>query len=126
VYSIEFYELVSSRLAPGGLFAQWVPTERVLTSVAQVFPYVVSGVGPGEARFLVASNDPISTDRAHAVARFRERRHGELPQEQRTSLEGYFEHAELVQVRSGEPAAEVAERDLNRDLHPRDEYFLND
>jgi predicted membrane-bound spermidine synthase len=126
VYSVEFYELVASRLASGGLFAQWVPTDRVLTSVAQVFPYVLSGVGPGQARFLVASNGPIMMDRPEALARFRERPHGELAHEQRTSLEWYFEHAALTQVRNGEPAAAVAERDLNRDLHPRDEYFLND
>jgi spermidine synthase len=126
VYSVEFYELVASRLAQGGLFAQWVPTDRVLTSVAQVFPHVVTGVGPGSARFLIASNDPIPLDRAKALARFRARPHGELAQEQRATLEWYFEHAELRQARNGEPAQSVHEDELNRDLHPRDEYFLND
>lgn len=126
VYSVEFYELVSSRLARGGLFAQWVPTDRVLASVAQVFPYVVAGVGPGAARFIVASNEPIALDRAKSLARFRAQPHGELPQTQRASLEWYFEHAELRHVRNGEPAPPVPEDELNRDLHPRDEYFLND
>ena len=67
VYSVEFYRLVAARLAPGGLFAQWVPTERVLASVAEVFPHVATAVGPGPAEFLIASNDPIPADtRPHA------------------------------------------------------------
>jgi predicted membrane-bound spermidine synthase len=126
VYSVEFYELVASRLAPGGVFAQWVPTNRVLASVTHVFPYVATAVGPGEARFLIASNDPLPGDRAAALERFRARPHGALAPGQRRSLESFFEHLELTHVRSGEPAPARPERELNRDLHPRDEYFLND
>ena len=37
------------------------------------------------------------------------------------------EHAQLTHVRRGEPRTEpTPESGLNRDLHPRDEYFLND
>lgn len=126
VYSVEFYELVAARLAPGGLFAQWIPTDRVLTSVAQVFPHVATAVGPGSAKFLVASNEPIPTNRAEALARYRERPRGQLTHQQRASLEWYFEHAELTHVRRGEPRDRVPEHAVNHDLHPRDEYFLND
>ena len=126
VYSVEFYELVASRLKPNGLFAQWVPTERVLTSVAQVFPHVATAVGPGAATFLVASNEPLPDDLADLMQRFRARPHGRLSPEQRASLTRFLEHAQLTHVRSGEPRAAVPETKLNRDLHPRDEYFLND
>jgi spermidine synthase len=127
VYSVEFYELVASRLAPGGLFAQWVPTKRVLASVAEVFPHVATTVGPGPATFLVASNDPLPADLGEALARFRARPHGALSPEQRASLERFFVHARLTHVRSGEPrSTPTPETELNRDLHPRDEYFLND
>jgi predicted membrane-bound spermidine synthase len=126
VYSVEFYELVASRLAPGGLFAQWVPTKRVLASVAQAFPHVATTVGPGPATFLVASNEPLPADLTDALARFRARGDAALSPEQRASLESFFEHAELTHVRRGEPRAQTPEVDLNRDLHPRDEYFLND
>ena len=127
VYSVEFYRLVAARLAPGGLFAQWVPTERVLASVAEVFPHVATAVGPGPAEFLIASNDPIPADRGHTLARFRARQHGALSPEQGASLERFLEHAELTHVRRGEPhLTPTPEQELNRDLHPRDEYFLND
>jgi len=93
---------------------------------AQVFPHVATTVGPGPATFLVASNEPLPADLTDALARFRSRPHGALSPEQRASLESFFEHAELTHVRRGEPRAETPEVDLNRDLHPRDEYFLND
>ena len=125
VYSVEFYELVASRLAPGGLFAQWVPTDRVLASVAQVFPHVATAVGPGRARFLVASNDALPNAGA-VLERFRAGPHGTLSPQQRASLERFLRHHGLKHVRRGElPAAPTPESQLNRDLHPRDEYFLN-
>jgi spermidine synthase len=126
VYSVEFYELVASRLAPRGLFAQWVPTQRVLASVVQVFPYVATTVGPGSATFLVASNEPLPDGLADAARRFRALPHGRLSPEQRASLDRFFEHAQLTPARSGEPPRAAAKAELNRDLHPRDEYFLND
>ncbi|HET7607733.1 MAG TPA: fused MFS/spermidine synthase, partial [Gammaproteobacteria bacterium] len=126
VYSVEFYELVASRLAPNGLFAQWVPTQRVLASVMQVFPYVATTVGPGPATFLVASNEPLPDDLDQAVRRFHARPHGQLSAAQRASLGRFLEHAKLTHVRRGEARTPVPETQLNRDLHPRDEYFLND
>lgn len=127
VYSVEFYELVAARLAPRGLFAQWVPTDRVLASVAQVFPHVATAVGPGRARFLVASNDALPADAGAVLERFRARPRGALSAQQRASLERFLKHPGLKHVRSGEPrSAPTPESALNRDLHPRDEYFLND
>jgi spermidine synthase len=126
VYSVELYELVADRLAPRGIFAQWVPTERVLASVLEVFPHVATVVGPGPATFLVASNEPIPDDVAGARARFRAAPHGMLSAEQRASLAQFFETAQLTHVRRGEARPATLEAELNRDLRPRDEYFLND
>jgi hypothetical protein len=103
-----------------------VPTPRVLASVTQVFPHVATTIGPGPATFLVASNDPLPADLEDALARFRTRPHGGVSPEQRVSLAKFFEHAQLTHVRAGEPPPATPETDLNRDLRPRDEYFLND
>jgi hypothetical protein len=85
-------------------------------------------VGPGQARFLIASNDPISVDHVGALARFRTpAQHLPLSAEQRASLERFLEHATLTHVRRGEPLrGTTPPSELNHDLHPRDEYFLND
>jgi spermidine synthase len=128
VYSVEFYRLVAATLAPNGLFAQWIPTDRVLASVAEVFPHVAITVGPGGARFLLASNDPLPTARAPALERFRTHAPAALSQAQRTRLERFLVEATFTHVRRGEVrvATAAGEDGLNRDLHPRDEYFLND
>jgi len=41
LYSVEFFQLVRSKLHPGGLSATWVPTPRVLETMRRVFPHVV-------------------------------------------------------------------------------------
>ena len=38
----------------------------------------------------------------------------------------FFETAQLTHVRRGEARPATPEAELNRDLRPRDEYFLND
>jgi spermidine synthase len=126
VYSVEFYRLVAERLAPGGVFAQWVPTARVLASVAAVFPYVVVAREPGSAEFLLASATPLP-NRAAMLERFRAIPQPALSSTQRASLERFIEHTPLLEVRAaGVVAPPAGESDLNSDLLPRDEYFLND
>jgi hypothetical protein len=47
--------------------------------------------------------------------------------QQRATLDWYFARGVLTHVRRGEPrSGPTPESQLNRDLHPRDEYFLND
>lgn len=120
LYSHEFYRLVLQRLNPGGLFAQWVPTERVLQTVAHVFPHVVelhSTRLEGEPGFLLASDRPIEIDPATLLERFRQMDAGTLRPEQRENLEAF------VSTLAGYPVSPaLAEGELNRDLFPRDEY----
>ncbi len=125
VYSREFYSLVASRLVPQGLFAQWIPTERVLTTVAHVFPYVMTMEVPGgRGRFLVASNEPITFDRDALVQRVEQRTSAFTPA-QREAVLTFARTLAPLQYRTGQPAAAVEARELNTDLFPRDEYFLN-
>jgi spermidine synthase len=75
LYSREFFELVRARLAPGGIFQQWVqfhhisPLDilRVLNTARQVFPHVTLWWN-GSQGMLVASLEPIRADYA-SVAR---------------------------------------------------------
>ncbi|MDX2013022.1 MAG: fused MFS/spermidine synthase [Myxococcaceae bacterium] len=125
VYSEEFYELVAAHLAPGGLFAQWVPTPRVLETVKQVFPHVVVLEVPGgRGEFLLASDAPVPIDRASLAERIAARGSG-LREAQRASVRAFVEGVTPRVERAGGPKAAVAETALNSDLFPRDEYFLN-
>ena len=57
LYSVEYFELVRARLAPGGLAVTWAPTDRVVRTFLKVFPHVVSFDD-----VFIGSNEPIHID----------------------------------------------------------------
>lgn len=69
LYSREFFELARDRLAPGGVFQQWVQFHhispfdilRILNTMRQVFPHVTLW-NSGRQGMLVASMEPIRAD----------------------------------------------------------------
>jgi spermidine synthase len=129
LYSVEFYELVASRLAPDGLFVQWVPTERVLNSVRRVFRHVALGEVPDyfASRFVVAGHRPLLL---HGPT-LRQRLAGvdleaSFTPEQARRLVEFFARQKLQRLWQRSKVAALPDVHFNHDLHPRDEYFLND
>ena len=124
MYSVEFYRLVAAGLAPAGIFTQWVPTPRVLAGASAVFPHLsVLEVPGGRGRFLFASKSPLRFDREAVVGRLSSLE-GFSP-EQLASLKALVELGTLTVVRDGSTAPASAQ-EVNTDLFPRDEYFLNE
>lgn len=66
LYSLEYFELLKNRLAPGGLAVSWAPTERVRDTMLRVFPYVLAFDA-----IAVGSSSPIAFDRDALVASLR-------------------------------------------------------
>lgn len=129
LYSVEFYELIASRLSEDGVFVQWIPTERVLNGIRRVFQHVAIGEVPDyfASRFIVASKQPL---RLHAPT-LRERlagvdMKGSFNPEQERRLVEFFERAKLQRLWERRKVLALPEQHFNNDLHPRDEYFLND
>ncbi len=125
LYSVEFYELLKSRLAGNGLVAQWIATPRVLNSATEVFPHVLrlSVASYDGSQFMIASQQPIVFDRAAILERFRALDPGRaFSPAQEASITNF-----LMTVDPGEVSVvkQIGEGGLNRDLAPRDEYFLN-
>jgi len=121
LYSREFYQLVSSRLRVNGMFAQWVPSRRILETAASVFPFVFvieDPASPASTRFLVASNRPIKLDRNALLERNRGVDRSTLPAETRRELEEFLARAIATQV----VGRDFAPNELNTDLFPRDEF----
>jgi predicted membrane-bound spermidine synthase len=129
LYSVEFYELVASRLAPDGVFVQWIPTDRVLNSVRRVFPQVLTTVVPeyNRSRLLIAGRQPLVFDRATLRKRLAAVDLGAaFDAQQRRRLIDFFATAELRRARHPRRVDRLPDPYFNHDLHPRDEYFLND
>lgn len=125
LYSVEFYELLRSRLDTDGLVAQWIATPRVLNSATEVFPHVLRFIVPSYngSQFMVASTQPIVFDREAVIQRFRDLQPAlAFSPAQAASILNF-----LMTVDPGEVSVvrRIAEDGLNRDLAPRDEYFLN-
>ncbi|MFP5318860.1 MAG: fused MFS/spermidine synthase [Acidimicrobiia bacterium] len=132
VYSVEFYELVRSRLADGGIFAQWLPSDRTANAVTEVFPYVLAFQVPtyNSSQFFLASERPLDYDGAALQQRL-DALVGQaagsylLSETQLESIRQFLGEVRPTPLRAGPATAEVPEDGLNRDLFPRDEYFLN-
>jgi spermidine synthase len=78
LYSVDFYELVSKHLRPGGIFQQWVQLHHIeepvfatiLNTLRESFDHVVLFYGGGQG-ILIASNSPLRApaERLHRLQR---------------------------------------------------------
>jgi len=120
LYSAEFLGQVRERLAPGGLYVQWAPTERSVETLAAVFPHTMLLMPVG---VLIGSNDPIPFDAERLAAAFREPTTAE---HLRRGNEAFSDWASLfaeppIVWSPGSPRAEAP----LTDVFPRDEFYLN-
>ena len=113
LYTKEFYELLRSRLTPGGIVAQWVPTDRTVTTAASVFDYQTVLHGEGfYLGIMLLSQQPIAYDKAEALHRL-----------DATLLERHEYRLVKAMIEDGEPfPPPPPTATLNTDLFPRDEY----
>jgi spermidine synthase len=118
--SQEFFRQVKARLAPGGIYVQWAPTERTIETFRSVFPYVTM-VHPA----LLGSDRPIpiSRDRIlELLARPEVDIHLTSARIDRAELLKWFEDKKIEALNDGKT---VPATSPNTDFFPRDEYYLN-
>jgi predicted membrane-bound spermidine synthase len=121
LYSREYFEAAREQLAPGGIMAQWNPTERVEATFVTVFPYVID-VPP----ILLGSMQPIDYD----VEAIRARLDDPAIRDYLVASDVDVSHLQDLikppeQVWSEDDPRDFASERINTDLFPRDEYFLN-
>lgn len=121
LYSVEFLRLVRDHLKPGGLFVQWAPTRRVVESFVSVFPHAIL-LRP--VSVLVGSNAPIPWDRSAVLARL------DSPAFRTWAARAEVDPAEFARMFAEPPVVWTPETprrggEVNTDLFPRDEYYLN-
>lgn len=127
VYSREFFELIDERLDDEGIVASWVATNRVLNSASTVFPHVVvlTVGGYNGSQLLLASRSPIELDPAVLTERFDALPTTAFDDAMRAGIREYLGSLEPECVTDGVVAPPARPDAQNRDLRPRDEYFLN-
>lgn len=124
LYSIEFFRQVRDRLAPGGMAVQWEATPRTLASFLAAFPWVlrVDSGQPWSTILIGSADGPVRYDTAALAARLASvapalEAAGWPPQTLRALLVD-------VTVQAWGPG-DPRPQDVNTDLFPKDEYFLN-
>ncbi|UYN94986.1 MAG: hypothetical protein KIT25_23710 [Enhydrobacter sp.] len=118
--SQQFFEQVRGRLAPGGIYVQWAPTERSVETFRSVFPYVTM-VHPA----LLGSDRPLPYDRdriLRLLARPEIDAHLQAARVDRVELRQWFFDKKVEPLNAGRIAPARAP---NTDFFPRDEYYLN-
>ena len=120
-FSVEYFEQIRDRLTPDGVMAIWIPNGRVLASLQQVFDDVAV-VTVGEyngSRFAVAGRAPLDLDLTRLRQRFDA---SSVPDADR---DRYWSVISTISDVCDPTLPPPIEFELNRDLEPRDEYFVN-
>lgn len=122
LYTVEFYEAASARLARGGLFLQWLQAyeidmdtlRTIFASMLEVFPHVEVWQTKAQDLLLVGADAPPLLDRARLEARLREPVFSRalLSAWRVEDLEGLLAHY-LMGVRSVERLAEGAAKNTD-------------
>ena len=120
LYSQEFFQLAQKALKEGGLFVQWAPTQRTVDTFLSVFPHVVRLNNFGA---LIGSNQPIGFDPDKLAEALKSSHIASHIQAGGTNV------AALAPMISGAPIVwtpgSSRSKDVNRDLHPRDEFYFS-
>jgi spermidine synthase len=118
--SQEFFRQVRAKLAPGGLYVQWAPTERSIQTFRSVFPYVTM-VHPA----MIGGDRPIPYSR-EKILDLLQRPDIDLhltgARIDRGDLRKWFEEKKVEVLNEGKVVPAAAP---NTDFFPRDEYYLN-
>jgi hypothetical protein len=120
LYSTDFFRLAMNRLKPGGYLVQWMPTERTLASFLRVLPYVVSINNFA----LIGSRSPIDI-LDHRLATELGGPAGEYLTKMGWNRDDVLALLTSGPQRSWTPIDQRDDRDVNTDLFPKDEYYLN-
>ncbi len=120
LYSEEFLRQVRRRLAPGGLYVQWGPTQRSVETFASVFPHTLL-LMPGSV--LIGSDRPIPFDAGELARRFAQ---PEVAAHLARGNRGFDDYASMFARAplAWGPGSARAEASLT-DVFPRDEFYLN-
>ncbi len=118
--SQEFLRQVLAKLAPGGVYVQWAPTERSIETFRSVFPYATL-IAP----VLLGSNRPIAISREKILKLLDQPEfdsHLAAARIDRVELRRWLGEKKVEPLNDG---AVVPAATANTDFFPRDEYYLN-
>ena len=122
LYSVEYFRQVRARLRPGGIAVQWAPTPRVVNSFLAVFPHVVQLPHLG---ILLGSDRPIRFDLEMLKSCLNDPAVRIALEAAEWNIDAIARFIGESQVNVWQPDSVRPHGDVNTDLFPRDEFYLN-
>jgi spermidine synthase len=121
LYSQEFYTAILAQLNDGGLIIQWRPTERTENTFLSVFPYVLNL----ENIALLGSNQPIALDNQFLSNQLDRPDVDQYLRDGNVNVTEIRRWLDITGFTSWEPQTPRQSGEVNTDLFPKDEYYLN-
>ena len=125
LYSAEFFHQVRAHLKAGGIYVQWSPTTRIIRTLRSVFPNVILVRPIPNVQILLASDRPIEFNGPKIASMLRQPgmlQYLEAAGIDSAQLEAWVAAEKTEVLNASKP---LVSDDVNRDLFPRDEYYLN-
>nr|MBV9657242.1 spermidine synthase [Verrucomicrobiota bacterium] len=120
LYSLEYFQLLKSKLRPGGLAVSWAPTDRVKSAFVQAFPYAIWLNG-----IMLGSNTPIIVDPEAIAARLKDPFTVHHYARGGVDFAPFFTNLLVGGYRTYTPESlRAVLTQENRDLAPLDEYLV--
>lgn len=124
LYSTEYFQQLRGRLRPGGIAVQWAPTPRTIASFLAVFDHVVE-LQVGFDTILLGSDRAMGFDQARLIGRMRQEDVADYLRRGGWDNESLVRSIQGARVRVWSPADPRRSEDVNTDLFPKDEFYLN-
>lgn len=117
LYSVEYFDLLKSKLKPKGYAVTWAPTERIKKSFRVVFPYVYEI----QESIYLGSESPIEFNNDEILKRFDDEFAANFYRKANIDAKGIMKNflQTLKIVQEGEL---LKDTDINTDMWPKDEF----
>jgi spermidine synthase len=117
LYSVEYFNLLKSKLKPKGIAVTWAPTERIKHSFGAVFPYVYEI----QESLFIGSESPLNFDRETILKRFDDPFTVDFYKraniDAKVIMSNFLNTLKVIQ--NGKL---LDNKDVNTDMWPKDEY----
>jgi spermidine synthase len=117
LYSVEYFNLLKSKLKPKGIAVTWAPTERIKHSFGAVFPYVYEI----QESLFIGSGSPLNFDRETILKRFDDPFTVDFYKraniDAKVIMSNFLNTLKVIQ--NGKL---LDNKDVNTDMWPKDEY----
>jgi spermidine synthase len=119
LYSVEYFNLLKSKLKSGGIAVTWAPTERIKNSFRMVFPYVYQI----QESLFIGSEKPLTFNKEVILSRF-DNNFSKLffdraEIDAKAIMNNFINTLKIVQE-----GLVINSQDVNTDMWPKDEYEL--